>query len=117
MAHGTGTFAAIVFLLLLKLTDRSTRTKVTSDAPLWAYLGGVSGAATVILTSIAANSSIALSGTVAFALAGQVLFSLAADHWGLFGLPSRKLDLRDFAAVALIFSGSLIIIFFGKGAL
>ena len=66
-----------------------------------------------MLTSIAANTPLALAGTLALALAGQVAFSLAADKCGLFGLPSRKLDLRDFGAVALIFAGSALIILYG----
>jgi transporter family-2 protein len=67
-----------------------------------------------MLTSTAVNSPLALSGTLALGLAGQVLFSLAADRWGLFGLPKRIPRLKDFAALALIFAGSMIIIF-GQG--
>ena len=36
---------------------------------------------------------------LALGLAGQVLFGLAADRWGLFGMPRRKAGLRDFAAL------------------
>jgi transporter family-2 protein len=84
-------------------------------APLWAYLGGVSGAATVILTSVTVNTALALSGTLAFGLAGQVAFGLVADRFGLLGLPRRKPRLTDLVALALIISGSLILIFFGRG--
>lgn len=111
VAHGTGTIAAIAFLLLMRLRTAPGETAPKPAAPLWAYLGGVSGAITVMLTSITVNSALALSGTLALGLAGQVLFSLAADRWGLFGLPQRIPKIRDFGAVALIFAGSLIIIF------
>lgn len=111
VAHGTGTIAALIFLALLRQDLRLTGTSGRPKAPLWAYLGGVSGALTVVLTSITVNSALALSGTLALGLAGQVLFSLAADRWGLFGLPKRIPKLRDFGAVGLIFAGSLIIIF------
>ena len=47
-------------------------------------------------------------------LAGQVVFGLAADRWGLFGLPRRRPGARDLAALALICAGSLIIIFLGR---
>lgn len=114
VAHGTGTVAAIVFLALLRFAPKEAGAGEKLRAPLWAYLGGVSGAVTVILTSTTVNSPLALSGTLALGLAGQVLFSLAADRWGLFGLPQRIPRLKDFAALALIFAGSMIIIF-GQG--
>jgi bacterial/archaeal transporter family-2 protein len=114
-AHGTGTVAALVFLGLLWMRPRPVAAE-KPRAPWWAYLGGASGAVTVILTSIAVNSPLALSGTLALGLAGQVVFGLAADRWGLFGMPRRKAELRDYAALGLIIAGSAIIIFFGMGA-
>ncbi|WDQ99323.1 DMT family transporter [Devosia sp. J2-20] len=113
-AHGTGTVAAIIMLAVLY---RRPRAPVASGkAPLWAYLGGISGALTVILTSTTVNSALALSGTLALGLAGQVVFSLAADRWGLFGMPRRRPTARDMAALALIVAGSALIILFGRGA-
>lgn len=110
-AHGTGTVAAILFLALLyRRRDRNTAERL--PAPFWAYLGGLSGAATVMLTSLAVNSPLALAGTLALGLAGQVVFSLGADLWGLFGLPRRRPTLRDLAALALILAGSALIILF-----
>ncbi len=116
LAHGTGTVAAIVVLAVLWFRDRPAVTAIRNKAPLWAYLGGISGAATVMLTSTTAISPLALAGTLALGLAGQVAFSLAADQWGLFGLPKRRLTLRDAAAAALITAGSLLIIFVGRGS-
>ena len=114
VAHGTGTVAAIAFLALMRLAPKPEGETAKPRAPLWAYLGGVSGAVTVMLTSTTVNSPLALSGTLALGLAGQVLFSLAADRWGLFGLPRRIPRAKDFAALALIFCGSMLIIF-GQG--
>ncbi len=112
-AHGTGTLAAAVWLAIGWAMTRSSPFAAAGRprAPLWAYLGGISGAITVILTSITVNSPLALSGTLALGLAGQVGFGLAADRWGLLGMPRRKADLRDYAALALIVAGSAIIIF------
>lgn len=112
-AHGTGTLAALVFLAVL-YRSRSSDSKPKPAAPLWAYLGGISGAATVMVTSFAVNTPLALSGTMALGLAGQVGFSLAADRWGLFGFPSRRLGWRDVASVALILAGSALIIIYGR---
>ena len=114
LAHGTGTVAAIIFLAVL-WRRRPATGQTRAKAPLWAYLGGVSGAATVMLTSTTVNTPLALAGTLALGLAGQVVFSLAADQWGFFGLPKRRLGLRDGGAIALIVAGSLLIILFGVG--
>jgi transporter family-2 protein len=108
-AHGTGTVAAALLLVALP----AARGQPGPRAPLWAYLGGLTGAVTVILTGVTMNTALALTGTLALGLAGQVAFSLAADRWGLFGLPRRRPTARDMAAVALITAGSLAIIFSG----
>jgi bacterial/archaeal transporter family-2 protein len=119
LAHGTGTVAAILFLAVLwrrQRRDSAAARAQFGKPPLWAYLGGIIGAATVMLTSTTVNTPLALAGTLALGLAGQVMLSLAADFWGLLGLPKRKLDWRDSGAVALIAAGSLIIILFGVSA-
>lgn len=113
-AHGTGTIAAVILLAVL-WRRRPTATEGKPRAPLWAYLGGLSGGATVMLTSTAVNTPLALAGTLALGLAGQVAFGLAADRWGLFGLPRRDLSPRDVGALALIIAGSALIILFGMG--
>ena len=109
LAHGTGTLAALLAVpLWWKAIQRSDGPR--PSIPLWAYLGGFAGAVTVIMTSTAVNSSLALSGTLALGLAGQIVFSLAADHWGLFGIAKRRLRLGDAVALALIVAGSALVI-------
>ena len=109
-AHGTGTIAAAVALFFL---GKSVAKPGLGRAPFWAYLGGISGAVTVMLTSITVNSVLALSGTLALGLAGQVAFGLMADRFGLFGLPKRTPTAQDIGALVLIVGGSLLIIFAG----
>lgn len=108
-AHGTGTVAAALALAIL--WRRQPRGGVR--APLWAYLGGLSGAVTVMLTSVTVNSALALTGTLALGLAGQVAFGLVCDRFGLLGLPRRLPSGRDLAALALIVAGALLVIFAG----
>jgi transporter family-2 protein len=109
LAHGTGTVAALLVVPLWWKAIRRSDTPGT-PIPLWAYLGGFAGAVTVIMTSTAVNSSLALSGTVALGLAGQIVFSLAADQWGLFGIAKRRLRFGDAIALALIVAGSALVI-------
>src|SRR5690606_28840522 len=108
-AHATGTVAAAMALAAMPRAAPSR----PGRAPAWAYLGGFAGALTVVLGSIAANSPLALSGMLALGLAGQTLFSLAADRWGLFGMPRRDPDLRDAATILLILAGCGLILFGG----
>lgn len=112
-AHAAGTVAAILFIAAL--FRRGEGRALKGRAPFWAYLGGISGALTVIFTAAAVNSPLALSGTLALGLAGQVVFSLAADRWGLFGLSRRRLRLKDAASLGLIAAGSALIILFARG--
>lgn len=115
-AHATGTVVSIVLLGLLALKRPAATAVAKPSIPWWAYLGGVFGAATVVCAALAVNSPLALSGTIAIGLASQVLFSLAADYWGFFGLPSRRLDRRDLIVVVLILAGGLLVILSGAGA-
>ena len=107
--HVTGSILAIVVLLCL----RPKKAKPTAKIPWWAYLGGISGAVTVMLTSATMSTALAISGTIALGLAGQMMFSLIADKWGMLGLPQRNPTRRDMLALALILAGSVILVFFG----
>ncbi len=113
-AHGTGTVAAVGLFLAFR-HRRIAAPGPGLRAPLWAYLGGVSGAFTVMLTSVTVNTALALSGTLAVGLAGQMAFGLLADRFGLLGLPKRRPSSRQLAALVLICAGSLLIIFYGRG--
>ncbi len=114
IVHGTGTFAAIVLLLLVARFRPGDRAVPEGRPPLWAFLGGCTGAVNVMLSSTAVNAGLALSGTQSVALSGQMLFGLAADRWGFLGLPRRALSLADVLPVGLIVAGSLVIILFGS---
>jgi transporter family-2 protein len=110
-AHGIGGLAALGALALWRGAGRAGASAApVPRAPLWAYLGGLAGAATVILTSVAVNSPLALAGTIALGLAGQAAFALAADRFGLFGLARRRIAPADLAAFALVIAGSLAVI-------
>ncbi len=107
VAHGLGGIAAAALLLVL---PRRWKDATTPRAPLWAYAGGFAGAATVVATSLAVNSPLALAGTLALGLVGQAVFGLAADRWGLFGLERRPLRGPELAGLALIVAGSLLLL-------
>ncbi len=107
-AHASGAALALALLLM-----RPRGLVWRGGAPLWAYLGGLSGALTVIVTAMAMNSALALSGTLALGLAGQAAFGLVADRFGLFGLKVRHPGWRAYGALALILAGSGLVILGG----
>jgi transporter family-2 protein len=110
-AHATGSLAAALALALgWALGQRRRPAADRPRAPFWAYLAGLSGAVTVMLTSVTVNSPLALSGTLALGLAGQAGFALLSDLWGWFGLPRRRPTAPDLAAFALVLAGSLLVI-------
>jgi transporter family-2 protein len=123
VAHGLG---AIVAFALVVATSRLVRLKAgvddetrrqpgkrTQRQPLWFYLGGIPGAATVVLAAITVNSSLSLSGTIAFMLVGQALFGIVSDHFGLFRTPKRRIVPADFLVTFTVLAGSTLILFGG----
>lgn len=118
-AHVTGTGAALLALAAGRLRRRAAQPvalpgPARSPAPLWAYFAGLSGAVTVMLTSTTVNSALALSGTLALGLAGQAGFAVLSDRFGFFGLPRRRPDASELAALVLVLAGSALIIFSGQ---
>jgi len=117
IAHGVGSMAA---LFLIGVSSRLARPAIArapnqrNAAPLWAYLGGIPGAFTVVLAAVTVNSNLALSGTLALMLVGQVAFGMVSDSLGLLGVTRRKLGLNDIFVVLLILSGSAILLFCGS---
>lgn len=115
-AHGVGTVVAMVLLLLFRLRKPAQPRVSVGRAPLWAYLGGISGALTVVVSTVVVNSSLALTGTMALGLAGQVLLALLFDATGALGLERRLPRRNDLLALAAIVGGTLLIIFARGGA-
>ncbi|MDO5606574.1 MAG: DMT family transporter [Paracoccus sp. (in: a-proteobacteria)] len=107
VAHAVGTVTAVAALAVLRLPLRPR----AGGVPFWAYLGGVSGAVTVMLTSLAANSSLALTGTLALGLAGQMVLALISDRFGILGMPKRMPARVELVSLAMISAGTLLIIF------
>lgn len=102
VVHGVG--LAVASLLIFLVRERVGTPALT--APWWAYAGGAFGGVLVIITGVTVNSEIGVAGTIAMLLLGQVLAGMLTDHFGWFGLPQRRISVRDLAQVLLVLSGS-----------
>lgn len=120
VAHGVGAAAAMLLAVaaagLASFAGAGGYMTETADstarpgAPLWAYLGGIPGAFTVVLASIAVNGGMKLSATLALMLVGQMTFGLATDRFGWFGLERRRLTVNDLLGSIALLSGCTILL-------
>lgn len=107
VAHGIGALSAWLLMLVMK------KEPVDSSGgrlPLKYYLGGIFGAFTVILGTMALNGGMPLSSVVALGLVGQMVFSIFSDRVGFMGSAKRRIGWRDMLAMLLVTGGSLLII-------
>jgi len=109
-AHAIGALTA--WCLILAINSKPvTLNEKKEKPPIYFYLGGIPGALTVILASIAVNSDIGLSGTLALGLIGQLLFSMVCEVFGLFRLEQKQFRVNDLLPILLISAGSLLLIY------
>lgn len=94
-----GIGAALTFLLMLFFSPRNSPSFFSQ--PGWQLLGGVLGPGYVIIITIV-TPFIGIALTMIGILAGQTLKSLIIDHFGLLGMPARKVDLKRILALILI---------------
>jgi transporter family-2 protein len=76
--------------------------------PWWAWSGGLFGAIFVGL-GIFLMPQIGAATLFAVIVTGQMMASIAFDHFGLFGLAHRPVDLPRLMGVALLLGGVLLI--------
>lgn len=81
----------VVGLLFISLTFLIKKEKPRlKKLPLWLYMGGLIGILTTIFNNTAFGH-ISVSAMMALSLLGESVSGLLADHFGLIGLPVRRL--------------------------
>lgn len=101
---GIGTI--LTFLLMLYFSPRSAPSYFAQ--PGWTLLGGLLGPIYVVVLTVAAPI-IGVAMTMIGVLAGQVFKSLLIDHYGLFGTPHRKINVRRVYALFFIVAALLLV--------
>ena len=116
VAHAGGAIVALLVAISASFLLGRANVGSVSDGspPFWMYLGGIAGALTVILPTMAVNGGLSLSGVIALSLVGQTAFGMASDQFGLFGSETRRVSTLDILIALLVLCGSSLIIF-GRG--
>lgn len=111
VAHGIGMLSSLLLILLFVKKNPQELNNKPQKRSWWLYLGGIPGAFTVILATMAINGGIPLSSTISLGLVGQLLFGFVSDHFGLFGSQKRRMTRSSLYISALIISGCFLIIY------
>ena len=100
----------LVALLALSAVTRvgPPNLALATQAPWWAWVGGLLGAY-LVATSALAVPQIGASAWVSGVIAGQLLAALVYDHFGAFGLQPRPIDLQRVAGALCLALGVYLI--------
>lgn len=100
--------ALAIGLVLLALRVPLPSPATIASVPPWGWLGGVIGAA-VVVVSLMAGPKLGAATLFVLIVTGQIAGSLLVDHFGVLGYPVRELTaLRMVGAVMLI--GGIVLI-------
>lgn len=69
--------------------------------PLWAWLGGLVGSAYVV-GSVVLTQALGAALATTLVIASQVVTAILLDHFGVLGLPRRRINRARSTAVALV---------------
>jgi transporter family-2 protein len=77
-------------------------------APWWTWIGGLLGAAYIVLSAALARQ-LGVALLLALVIAGQVIISVLIDHFGWFGAPVHRLSLARALGATLLVAGVALI--------
>ncbi len=101
-----GLVGMFVFVLLLR-TPFPMRRQLAS-APFYSYLGGVVVATYVVMITILVPR-IGVGTSIGLIVTGQILCAVVIDHFGLFGLDVRPVDITRTVGVLLMIAGVYLV--------
>ncbi|MEM9544862.1 MAG: DMT family transporter [Bacteroidota bacterium] len=101
-----GTVALFIYLVLLKF-DFSTMNSVKSVSPV-VWTAGVLGAFYVAVVIILAPK-LGVAMTFVLIVAGQMAVSVFLDHYGLMGMPIKKINIPRILEIVCLIAGVLLI--------
>lgn len=97
-----------MFALAIVLREALPSTVAAGQSHWWAWRGGFFGAI-YIAVSILLVPRLGAATFVALLVAGQMLSSVLFDHYGLFGIAQRSVDLSRLLGSVLLIIGVILI--------
>ena len=106
MVFIVGLIGMILFTIFSK-TSLPSPAQLTA-APIYGYLGGIIVAIYVVMITILVPR-IGVATAIAFIVTGQILCAVAIDHFGLFNVQVRPVDMTRVAGVLLMIGGIYLV--------
>jgi transporter family-2 protein len=107
VSFATGTMALLAFSLAIR--PAWPRASNFSGAPWWIWLGGVVGAAYMLMT-ITFSNRLGAAGWLGVVVAGQIVTSVVLDHYGLVGFAEHPVNPWRMVGVTLLLTGAVIVL-------
>jgi transporter family-2 protein len=82
--------------------------KQLGEAPLYGYLGGIIVATYVVMITILVPR-LGVGTAIGFIVTGQILFAVIIDHFGLFSVAPRSIDITRFIGVVMVVGGVYLV--------
>ncbi len=102
MVFAIGLVGMIIFILVSRTPVPAP--KQLMSAPLYSYIGGLIIATYVVMITIIAPR-IGVGTAIALIVTGQIICAVIIDHFGLFNVPVRHIDLSRLGGVLLMITG------------
>jgi transporter family-2 protein len=101
----------MIILVLTFTVAGGLRGDEGAESPAWYYwvLGGVGGAAIVVVTLITVRE-LGAGGATAAVIAGQLALSVMLDRAGVLGLDERAITWDKLLGIALLVGGTMLIV-------
>lgn len=106
--HIVGLFISFILFIMFEKKEYKSWSSILKENPI-IFLGGVIGAAAVLLVSYCINN-IGMFATTVTLIAGQFLISFLIDSKGWFGFDKVKITLNKKIAVVFMCFGIILII-------
>jgi transporter family-2 protein len=107
IVHITGTIVVLLLLFVFKLGKGNLA--VISQAPWYAYLGGLAGVFIIYLVAASIPNAGVANATTAI-IVGQVLTAVLIDHFGAFGLTRVACSWNQIVGLVLLSIGAKLLL-------
>jgi bacterial/archaeal transporter family-2 protein len=96
------TVGAVFLFFLVKAQRLEPNWSAARGGPRWAWLGGVVGSAYVV-GSVLLTRALGAALATTLVIASQIVTAILLDHFGVLGLPQRRVNPARLMAVLLVF--------------